>query len=64
VSIFIRRIHAFVVSSLFLGDVIRDDLTQGSFDSDKKETKQNACELLKVIYAATPGQATNVETKK
>jgi hypothetical protein len=40
---------------------VSDDLTEGSFDSDEKETKRKARELLKAIYAAkdqpkpTPG---------
>lgn len=41
----VRCLHCHAVS---------DDLTQGSFDSDEKETKQKARELLKLIYATEP----------
>ena len=42
----VRCLHCHAVS---------DDLTQGNFDSDEKETKQKARELLKLIYATEPG---------
>jgi hypothetical protein len=38
---------------------VSDDLTQGSFDSDEKETKQKARELFKLIYAAQPHSQTD-----
>ena len=37
---------------------VSDDLTRGSFDSDAKETKQKARELLKLIYAAKLPEST------
>ena len=41
----VRCLHCHAVS---------DDLTQGNFDSDEKETKQKSRELLKLIYATAP----------
>jgi len=51
----VRCLHCHAVS---------DDLTQGSFDSDEKETKQKARELLKLIYATTPVQTKGVGMEK
>src|SRR5215813_1014721 len=42
---------------------VSDDLTKGSFDSDEKESKHKARELLKMIYA-TEGQTKGVGTEK
>jgi hypothetical protein len=50
----VRCLHCHAVS---------DDLMQGSFDSDEKESKHKARELLRMIYA-TQGQAKGVGTEK
>ena len=51
----VRCLHCHAVS---------DDLMTGSFDSDEKDTKQKARELLKLIYATTPGQTKSAEAEE